>query len=90
MEFGASPGQVRGLVRRHAVWLLLAGVAVGTAAALLILAPVAGRLGYGVRGLPPASLALAAAAILTGALPAILRQRWRLHALDPAAVLRQE
>ncbi len=90
LALGASPGQVTGLILRQTVWPLLAGLAFGSAGALLFLAPVAGRLGYGVRSLPPASLALAAAAILTGALPAILRQRWRLHALEPAAVLRQE
>jgi len=86
MALGAAPRQVITLVLTRVFWLVLAGVACGTAAAIAS-ARVLGSLLYGIQPGDPATLAgaivlLSAIGLIAGLIPA-----WRASTIDPARVL---
>jgi predicted permease len=89
MALGADRGRVVGLVLREAGWLLLAGLAIGTAMALW-LGRAATALLYGLKPYDPAALAgavgvLAAVGILASCGPALRAARFH-----PMEALREE
>jgi putative ABC transport system permease protein len=87
MALGAAPQQVVQLVLTRVFWLVVVGVACGTAVAIAA-ARLLGSLLYGIQPGDPATLAgsillLAAIGLIAGLVPA-----WRAARIDPARVLR--
>jgi len=89
VTLGATPGQVRWLVARRAVWLVGIGTAVGLAAVA-----VGGRVLtsflFEVSPLDPAALAAAVAVLLMAAVVAAYGPVRRATRVDPAVALRSE
>ena len=89
MALGARAGDVLRLVVGQALWLTLAGIALGLVAALALTRVMAGLL-YGVSALDPATFAGVALLLLAVALAACLVPARRATRVDPAIALRAE
>jgi putative ABC transport system permease protein len=89
LALGASPSSVVGGILRDAFSAAGLGAALGLAAALVVGRLLRGLL-VGVAPVDPATLALAAVALVGAAAVAAWRPARRAAAIDPAAVLRQE
>jgi predicted permease len=89
LALGATSGRVRWLVLRQAFALVIAGLAVGLPAALAAAQLLRGML-FGVSPADPATLAAAAAAMLTVATLAAYLPARRASRADPMAALRSE
>ncbi|MGH7503190.1 MAG: ABC transporter permease [Longimicrobiales bacterium] len=89
LALGARPTQLRALVLRRAGWMAAAGLAVGTAAAVLVLRIIASLL-YGVEPADPATLGTVAVLILVTATVAAWIPAHSATATDPNSVLRAE
>jgi putative ABC transport system permease protein len=88
MALGANRPTVMRLVLRQGMSLVLTGVVIGFAAALVV-ARLLSRMLYGIGATDPASLAGAAAMLLSVALVACyLPARWATH-VDPLVALRE-
>jgi putative ABC transport system permease protein len=88
MALGAAPSQILTLVLGHAVKLTMAGVALGTVAALLLRPVMTAQL-YGIGALDPLTyFAVAAALVLTAMFAALVPAR-RAMSIDPVQALRQ-
>jgi ABC-type antimicrobial peptide transport system permease subunit len=89
MALGAEPGRIRGMVMRELLWILIAGLATGVPAAMLLAHYTESQL-FGVKARDPivvvgAVLALTVTAILAGYLPARRASR-----VKPLEALRYE
>jgi ABC-type antimicrobial peptide transport system permease subunit len=89
MALGAQPGDVRWMVLRETLWLVIAGVIIGVPAALAVTRLVASLL-YGLKPTDPITVVVAVAviivsAILAGFLPARSASR-----VDPLVSLKYE
>ncbi len=89
VALGARRGDVAGLILRQAMTRCLAGLAVGTAAALALTRLLSGLL-YGVGPGDPAILAAVAAVLLATCLAASYLPARRAMGVDPASALRSE
>ena len=89
LALGAQRRQVRGMVLREAAWLAAAGVASGLLFALALGRLVTSML-YGLKPADPASLAAAAALLLTVALVAGWIPAARASSVEPMEALRHE
>ena len=89
LALGARRGEVVGLIVRESLKPVLAGMAIGLAAALAVTRLVAGLL-YGVAPRDPLSIILAAAAMLTVALLAAALPARRASRVEPMTALRHE
>ena len=89
LALGAERGQVRGMVLREAAWLSLIGIVSGLAVALALGRLVKAML-YGLQPADPASLAGAAALLLTIALFAGWVPALRASRVEPMEALRHE
>jgi putative ABC transport system permease protein len=89
MALGARPGDVRRLVVRQGMALALAGVALGTVAALAATRLLRGLL-YGVGAADPPTYAAVAAGLVAVALAACWLPACRATAADPVTALRHE
>jgi putative ABC transport system permease protein len=86
---GATPADLVSLVLRQGLTLAVAGVAAGLVGALALSGLVSGLL-YGVAATDPATLAVAAVALVTVAALACAVPAWRTMRLDPLAALRDD
>ncbi|MGE3276626.1 MAG: ADOP family duplicated permease [Vicinamibacterales bacterium] len=89
LALGARLGEVRASFVRHALWLAVAGVALGLVAAGWLTRFMASQL-FGVSPLDPLTLGMVAAILLLAAAVASYVPLRRLATLDPADVLRAE
>ena len=89
MALGAAPSQVRGLVLRETMWLVIAGSVAGLVLGVTVLGYV-GTLLYGLSPRDPATLAGSAGALLVLGLIAGLIPAWRASRVDPLKALRAE
>lgn len=87
MAMGATPGDVVGMIVKQGLWIALAGIALGTAAALASLRLVASYL-FGVSRADPASFAAAGFFLLTVTLLATGLPALRAIRTDPTLALR--
>ena len=88
MALGASGGTVVRLVLMQGMWLVIAGVVLGCAAALLT-GRVVSRLLYGISGGDPLTVSAAAAVLLSAALLACYLPARRASRVDPLLALRE-
>jgi ABC-type antimicrobial peptide transport system permease subunit len=89
MALGARPDHLLALVIGEGLRLALAGVALGTAAALALARIMTGSL-YGVAPTDPLTFVAMAAALMVAALVAVSLPARRAARLDPMAALREE
>jgi len=89
MAVGAQPSDVLGLILREVMWLVLAGIAVGVAAALAASHLVSAML-FGLSANDPATIALSAAILLGVAIFAGYLPARRAAHIDPMIALRSE
>jgi predicted permease len=89
LALGAAPRRILAEVVGGGLTPVAVGVAVGTAAALGLASTVQ-RFLYGIDGVDPVSLALAAAVMFAAALLAALVPGWRAGRTDPVSALRAE
>ncbi len=89
MALGATPGDVLGMLLRHAGWLVGLGIAAGAAAAYGATRVLSSLL-FGVRASDPATLAATAALLGAVALLAATAPAWRAMRVAPATALRHE
>ena len=88
LALGASAGGITALILRSGLRLALAGIAVGTAAALAMTRVLTSLL-YGVEATDPATFAAAAVLLLAAAAAACYVPARQAARLDPLAILRQ-
>ncbi len=89
MALGATPGNIRGLIGRQALAMVVLGVVAGLAAGR-ITGPLIAPLLYGVTPADVRSLAAAAAVVLAMAAGAAAIPAARASHIDPAAALRDD
>jgi ABC-type antimicrobial peptide transport system permease subunit len=89
MALGAQPGNVTALILRDALWLVLAGIAVGVPIALAASSLVSGML-FGLSGSDPTMIALSATILLGVALFAGYLPARRASRIAPTIALRSE
>ena len=89
LALGAQRGKVVSMVLRESLFPVLAGLAAGVAGALALSRLVAGML-YGVAPRDPATIALAAVAMLAVSLVAAAIPARRASRVEPIAALRHE
>ena len=89
MALGASPGGIVGLVLGEAAGMLIAGCAIGAAAALA-LTGLTRKMLFGVTPTDPGLFALSAAVLAGAALAAAWLPAWRASRVDPMAALRHD
>jgi len=89
MALGAAPSQVRGLVLRETMWLVIAGSIAGLVLGISVLGYVRTLL-YGLSPRDPATLLGSALALLTLGLIAGLIPAWRASRVDPLKALRAD
>jgi predicted permease len=89
VALGARREQLVGMVLRQGMWLLVAGLAIGTLAAIGAVRLLSSLL-FGVRDGDPLVFATAAAVLAGTAIVANLVPAWRASRLDPQAALREE
>ena len=89
LALGASPGDIMALVLRHAAVLAAIGLAVGTAATL-VLARTLSSLLFGVPPWDPVTLGSAAALLALATLAASYVPARRAARVDPASILASE
>ncbi|MGH7638525.1 MAG: FtsX-like permease family protein, partial [Gemmatimonadaceae bacterium] len=87
--FGATPGSITALVLRDGAVLVVAGLAIGGAGALLLSGYLRALL-YGVDARDPASIAMGVAAIMIVALAACIVPARRATQVDPVTALRAD
>jgi putative ABC transport system permease protein len=88
MALGASAARVRSMVMRQGATVLLAGLAIGLAAALALTRMVAGEL-YAISAVDPLAYTLSAAVLLAAGLAATSLPTRRATQIAPAVALRQ-
>jgi predicted permease len=89
MALGAAPSQVRRLVLRETMWLVITGSVAGLVLGVTVLGYV-GTLLYGLSPRDPATLAGSAGVLLVLGLIAGLVPAWRASRVDPLKALRAE
>jgi ABC-type antimicrobial peptide transport system permease subunit len=89
LALGATPMEVLRLVVSHALRLALAGIAIGTVAAILV-APALGSQLFGIGRADPATYIIVAGALLAVAVIAALVPARRAMKIEPATTLRAE
>jgi ABC-type antimicrobial peptide transport system permease subunit len=89
MALGAQPGRIRWAVMRESAGTVLAGLAVGLAAAFLVIRLIRAQL-YGVEPTDPTAVVGAVIALLVLALVASFLPARRASRIDPMSALRQE
>jgi len=89
LALGAVPRQVMTMVLREAVWMSLAGIAVGIAAALVLARLVKSML-YGLTPADPVSLISGAVLLIAVGLAASWVPAWRAASVQPVEALRHE
>jgi predicted permease len=89
LALGATPMEVLRLVVSHALRLALAGIAIGTVAAILV-APALGSQLFGIGRADPATYIIVAGALLAVAAIAALVPARRAMKIEPATTLRAE
>jgi predicted permease len=89
MALGAAPSTIRSSVLRESAWTVVAGLAIGLAAALLILRVVRTQL-YQVEPADPVALTAAIVALLALSCGAAFIPARRASRIDPMTALRQE
>ena len=87
LALGATTGEVRGMVLRQGLLLTVAGIAVGTASAL-VLARLVSDLLYGISAIDPLTFAVIPAVLLAVAAIAIYIPARRASRVDPVVALR--
>lgn len=89
LALGAQPGRVRSMILRESTWLALAGIAVGTGAALGLTQLVKSML-YGIQPYDPFSMISGALILLAVALAASWIPARRAASVQPMEALRHE
>jgi len=89
LALGAVPRQVMTMVLREAVWMSLAGIALGIAAALVLARLVKSML-YGLTPADPVSLISGAVLLIAVGLAASWVPAWRAASVQPVEALRHE
>jgi ABC-type antimicrobial peptide transport system permease subunit len=89
LALGALPRQVLAMILGEAVWISLAGIAVGTAAVLVLARAVRSML-YGLQPADPISLAAGVALLVTVGLAASWLPAKRAASVQPVEALRHE
>ena len=89
MALGANATETLGLVTRHSVLLIIAGVGVGLVVAMLLARSMAGIL-YGVSAFDLTAFGVAALVLVSAGLSASLVPARRAVRIDPMIALREE
>jgi predicted permease len=89
LALGARPGQVRGMILRESTWLAIAGIVVGTGAALGLTRLVKSML-YGIQPWDPATIIGGVLVLLAVALAASWIPARRAAGVQPMEALRHE
>ena len=89
LALGAQPGTVRRMVVREGGQIVSAGIVVGTVVALVV-APMLGRLLFGIAAIDPVTFAAVVASMFVVGLLASYLPAWRASNVDPIVSLRGE
>jgi predicted permease len=89
LALGAQPAQVRGMILRESTWLAVAGIVVGTGAALLLTRLVKSML-YGIQPYDPTTMTAGILVLLAVALAASWIPARRAAGVQPMEALRHE